>query len=199
MLDKSHKPTWTSFLNATKQDFLAVMDYEDEFNAALVDRLLEAIRSLDEDWTPYPINRYQHCLQSATRALEDGADEEIIIAALIHDVGDILSPYNHGELAAAILKPYVSEKTHWIIQHHCVFQGYYYNHYLGGDRNARDKYKDSLYYKDCEYFCHTYDQCSFDPDYPTKPLEFFIPMLRRVFSKGDGHMELNETLEDKVS
>ena len=181
--------------NASKADFDAVMDYEDAFNAGLVDRLLAQLRSLDEDWTPYPINRYRHCLQSATRAYQDGANEEIIIAALIHDVGDILSPYNHGELAAAILKPYVSEKTRWIVEHHCVFQGFYYNHHLGGDRLAREKYKDSPYYEDCVYFCHNYDQNSFDPDYVSKPLEFFEPMLRRLFSKGEGHMELNETRE----
>lgn len=195
MLDKSHKPTWTSMENASKADFDAVMDYEDAFNAGLVDRLLAQIRSLDEDWTPYPINRYQHCLQSATRAFEDGANEEIIVAALIHDVGDILSPYNHGELAAAILKPYVSEKTRWIVEHHCVFQGFYYNHHLGGDRLAREKYKDNPYYDDCVYFCHNYDQNSFDPEYVSRPLEFFELMLRRLFSKGEGHMELNETHE----
>ncbi|WP_343115726.1 HD domain-containing protein [Ostreiculturibacter nitratireducens] len=198
MLDKSHKPTWTRMEDATKEDFLAVMDYEEEFNAGLVNRLLDAIRSLDEDWTPYPINRYQHCLQSATRAYEDGADEEIVVAALIHDVGDILSPYNHGELAAAIAKPYMSEKACWILKHHCVFQGHYYNHHLGGDRNARDKYRDSPYYDDCVYFCHNYDQNAFDPEYPTKPLEFFEPMVRRVFSKSSGHMELAETSEDTV-
>lgn len=193
MLDKSHKPTWTTMENASKEDFDAVMEYEDAFNAGLVDRLLAQLRSLDEDWTPYPINRYQHCLQSATRAFEDGADEETIVAALIHDVGDILSPYNHGELAAAILKPYVSEKTRWIVEHHCVFQGFYYNHHLGGDRLAREKYKDSPFYDDCVYFCHNYDQNAFDPEYVSKPLEFFEPMLRRLFSKGEGHMELNET------
>ncbi|MCW3782113.1 HD domain-containing protein [Defluviimonas salinarum] len=199
MLDKSHKPTWTRMEDASKEDFLAVMDYEEEFNAGLVNRLLDAIRSLDEDWTPYPINRYQHCLQSATRAYEDGADEEIVVAALIHDVGDILSPYNHGELAAAIAKPYMSEKACWILKHHCVFQGYYYNHHLGGDRNAREKYRDSPYYDDCAYFCHTYDQCAFDPAYPTRPLEFFEPMLRRVFSKAGGHLELAETSQDEVA
>ena len=118
------------------------------------------------------------------------------VAALIHDIGDILSPYNHGELAAAMVRPYMSEKTRWIIEHHCVFQGYYYNHHLGGDRNARDKYKDSPYYEDCKYFCHNYDQNAFDPDYPTKPLEFFIPMLRRIFSNAGGHMELNERADD---
>ncbi len=193
MLDKNHKPTWTAMENASKEDFEAVMDYEDDFNAGLVDRLLAQIKSLDEDWTPYPINRYQHCLQAATRAYNDGANEEIVVAALIHDVGDILSPYNHGELAAAILKPYVSEKTRWIVEHHCVFQGFYYNHHLGGDRMAREKYKDSPHYEDCVYFCHNYDQNAFDPKYESKPLEFFEPMLRKLFSKGDGHMELNET------
>lgn len=193
MLDKSHKPTWTSFEQAEKPDWDAVMAYEEAFNAALPERMLAAICSLDEDWTPYPINRYQHCLQAATRAYTDGADEEIIVAALVHDIGDILSPYNHGELAAAMMKPYVSERTWWILKHHCVFQGFYYNHHLGGDRNARDKYRDSPHWEACRKFCHDYDQCAFDPDYPTKPLEFFEPILRRVLSRGEGHMELNET------
>jgi predicted HD phosphohydrolase len=196
MLDKSHTPTWTSFEEATKADWDAVMDYEEEFNAALVDRIIAMLKSLDEVWTPYPINRYQHCLQAATRAHADGADEETIVAALIHDIGDILSPYNHGELAGAMVRPYMSDKTRWILEHHCVFQGYYYNHHLGGDRHARDKYKDSPYYDDAVYFCHTYDQCAFDPNYPSKPLEFFEPMLRRVFSNSGGHMELNETAND---
>ncbi|MFC6686353.1 HD domain-containing protein [Jhaorihella thermophila] len=143
MLDKSRKPTWTSFGNATREDFLAVMEYDEAYNNALPDRILDAIRALDEEWTAYPVNRYQHSLQAATRAWEDGADEEIIVAALVHDIGDTLSPYNHGELAAAMMKPYVSERTHWILKHHCVFQGYYYNHHLGGDRHAREKYRDS--------------------------------------------------------
>ncbi|MGR3616447.1 MAG: HD domain-containing protein [Paracoccaceae bacterium] len=196
MLDKSRTATWTSFKETTKADWDAVEAYEEEFNAALPDRILATIKSLDEDWTPYPINRYQHSLQSATRAYEDGADDEIIVAALVHDTGDLLSPYNHGELSAAMMKPYVSEKTYWILKHHCVFQGYYYNHHYGGDRNARDKYRDSPYYADCEYFCEMYDQSSFDPDYPTKPLEFFEPILRRVLKKSPGHMELAETSGD---
>ncbi len=195
MLNKSHKPTWTRMEDASKEDFQAVMAYDEDYNNALVTRLLEAIKSLDEEWTAYPINRYQHSLQSATRAHEDGADEELVVAALIHDVGAILSPYNHGELAAAILRPYAFEKTRWTIEHHCVFQGLYYNHHLGGDRHAREKYNDSPHYDDCVYFCHHYDQNAFDPDYPTKPLTFFEPMLRRVFSSKTGHLELNEKRE----
>jgi len=198
-MSKQYKATWTAFDNASKADWEAVMDYEKEFNAGLVDRLLEQFKQLDEKETPYPINRYQHSLQSATRALNDGADEEFIVAALLHDIGDICGPYNHGEIAAAILKPYVSEKTYWIVKHHPVFQGYYYNHHLGGDRHARDKYRSSPHFDDCVYFCEHYDQNAFDPEYDSKPLEFFIPMMRRIFSRHSGHMELAERSDDKVA
>ncbi len=197
----SHEPkaSWKSFEETTAADWDAVMEYEHEFNAGLIDRLLVQFELLDEKETPYPVNRYQHSLQSATRAYQDGADEELVVAALLHDIGDVVAPYNHGEVAAAILKPYVSEKTYWIVKHHCVFQGYYYNHHLGGDRNARDKYRDSPYFEDCRYFCHHYDQNAFDPDYPSKPLEFFLPMLRRVFRADPGHLELAETADEKVA
>jgi len=190
------KGTWKAFADATQHDFDIVADWEEEYNSGLVDRLFDQLRMLNEEWTPYPINRYEHSLQSATRAYNDDADEETIVAALLHDIGDVIAPYNHGEVAASILKPYVSEKTYWIIKHHCVFQGYYYNHFLGGDRMAREKYKDSPYYEDCKYFCHNYDQNSFDCDYPTKPLEFFEPMVRRLFANNGGHMELNERSDD---
>ncbi|MFW8637275.1 HD domain-containing protein [Cribrihabitans pelagius] len=196
MPDQTCKPGWTSFEQATAADWAAVVEYEAAYNAALPGRILDAIRSLDEAWTPYPVNRFQHSLQAATRAYADGAEEEFVVAALVHDIGDILSPYNHGELAAAMLKPYVSEKCYWIMKHHCVFQGYYYNHHLGGDRHARDRYRNSPYWEDCRYFCHEYDQCAFDPDYPTRPLEFFEPILRRVLTRGNGHMELNQTASD---
>ena len=190
------KANWTSFEQTTAADWEAVMEYEKEFNAGLVDRLLAQFQLLDEADTPYPLNRYQHSLQSATRAFDDGADEETVVAALLHDIGDVVAPYNHGEVAAAVLKPYVSEKTWWIVKHHCVFQGYYYNHHLGGDRHAREKYRASPYYEDAVYFCHNYDQNAFDPDYPTRPLEFFEPMLRRVIRRDPGHEELAEKRDD---
>ena len=198
-MNKHYQAKWTSFEEATAEDWQAVMSYEEEFNAGLVDRLLDQLRQLDEPETPYPVNRLQHSLQSATRALEDGADEELVVAALLHDVGDVVAPYNHGDVAAAILKPYVSERTWWIVKHHCVFQGYYYNHHLGGDRHAREKYRDHPYYEDCRYFCHHYDQNAFDPDYPSKSLEYFEPMLRRVFGRGTGHLELAERRDEKAA
>ena len=195
-MEQGEKGTWKAMAEATQHDFEILVDWEGEYNAGLADRILDQLRMLDEEWTPYPINRYQHSLQSATRAFYDGADEEMIVAALLHDIGDVIAPYNHGEVAAAILKPYVSEKTYWVVKHHCVFQGYYYNHYLGGDQMAREKYKDSPYYDDCKYFCHHYDQNAFDIDYKSKPLVFFEPMLRRLLANNKGHMELNERCDD---
>ena len=129
----------------------------------------------------YRISRLEHSLQSATRAERDGADEEMIMAALLHDIGDGIAPHNHAEFAAAVVKPYVSEKTHWIIRHHGVFQGYYYFHHIGADRNARDRYRDHPWYQDCVDFCERYDQCAFDPDYDTRSLEYFEPRLRAFF------------------
>jgi predicted HD phosphohydrolase len=130
-------------------------------------------------------------LQSATRAHRDDAGEEMVVAALLHDIGDTIAPYNHSQLAAAMLKPYVSPQVHWIIKHHGVFQGYYFNHHLGGDRNARDRFRGHPWYEDCVYFCHTYDQNSFDPDYDTLPITFFEPMVERIFAEPKGHLELD--------
>ncbi|MCP5367999.1 MAG: HD domain-containing protein [Hyphomicrobiales bacterium] len=181
---------WTRMEDGTEEEFRHLMELEAAFNRDLVDRVLAHLRLLDVDWGGYRINRYRHCLQSATRAHRDGADEEMVVAALLHDIGDIIAPYNHGELAAALLKPYVSDRVHWIVAHHGIFQGYYYNHHLGGDRHARDRYKGHPWYDDCAYFCHAYDQNAFDPDYDTEPLEFFEPMVRRLFAGAGGHLEL---------
>ena len=131
----------------------------------------------------YKINRLEHSLQTATRALNDKANDEMIVAALLHDIGDELAPLNHSEYAAAVLKPYVSEKTHWIIEKHGEFQLYYYAHHLGGDRNKREKYKDHKYYQATIDFCEKYDQSSFDPNYKSLPLEHFAPIVRRIFSR----------------
>lgn len=186
--------SWTRMEDGTQEDWELLCKLEEDFNADLVERVLTQLKGLDVDWGGYRITRYAHSLQSATLAYRDGADEETVVAALLHDIGDILSPYNHSEMAAAILKPFVSEKTHWIIKYHGLFQGYYYDHFLGGDRNARDQFKDHPFYDDCVYFCQNYDQNAFDPDYENLPLEFFEPMVRRVFSNSKfGHQELGST------
>ena len=107
----------------------------------------------------------------------------MVVAALLHDIGDMIAPYNHSELAAAVLRPYVSERTYWIVLHHGLFQSYYYAHHTGGDRNARDAYRDHPWYQDTVEFCHRWDQSSFDPEYESLPLEFFVPIVQRVFDR----------------
>ena len=169
--------------DGTKEDYLLLDESERRYAAGLSDRVLESPRRLDHSVEGYPVSRLQHSLQAATRAMRDAADEEMIVAALIHDVGDELAPYNHSEVAAAILRPYVREEVSWIVAHHGLFQNYYYVHHLGGDRNARERLRGHPYYEACVHFCAAWDQCSFDPDYPTESLDTFEPMLRRIFAR----------------
>ncbi len=177
------KVSFTEMKNGTKEDYLLLDKHEKDYANKIADRILNFLSSLTETLEGYKISRLEHSLQAATRAYKAGENEEMIVAALLHDIGDELAPMNHSEYAASILKPYVSNKTHWIIEKHGEFQAYYYAHHLGGDRNKRDKYKDHQYYKACVEFCEKYDQSSFDPDYKSLPLKEFEPMLRRVFSR----------------
>ena len=110
-----------------------------------------------------------------------------MVAALVHDIGDMIAPFSHSELAAAVLRPFVSEKTYWIVKHHGLFQTYYYAHHLGGDRNARDRYRDHRWYDDTIRFCELYDQNCFDPDYDSEPLSFFAPIVERLFRREKIH------------
>jgi predicted HD phosphohydrolase len=137
----------------------------------------------DEDHGTAAVNRYVHSLQTATRAMSDGADDETIVCALLHDIGDSLAPDNHAELAAAILRPFVAEQNWWVVKHHDVFQGYYYFHHIGKDRTLRDAYRGEPHFKACVRFCERWDQRSFDPDYPTAPLNRFLPMVREIFAR----------------
>jgi predicted HD phosphohydrolase len=166
----------------TKEDTELVMSDADEDARELPARLLATVAGLDAFQGPVQVSRLEHSLQSATRAARDGRDEEYVVAALLHDIGDHLAPYSHGEYVAAVLKPYVAERICWIIQHHPVFQAYYYAHHMGGDRDARDRYRDHPWYEDCREFCELYDQNCFDPAYDSLPLEHFEPTVRRVFS-----------------
>ena len=167
----------------TKEDYLLLEKHEKAYIDGTADRIIKFMSGLNKTLEGYKVNRLEHSLQTATRALNDKADDEMIVAALLHDIGDELAPLNHSEYAAAVLKPYVSEKTHWIIEKHGEFQMYYYAHHLNGNKNQRDKYKDHKYYKDTVNFCENWDQKSFDPDYDSLPLEHFEPMVRKLFSK----------------
>ncbi len=173
---------FTRMEDGTREEYEFLDRMEDEYKAGLPERLMESLRKLETSLSGYRINRLQHSLQGATRAQRAGESDEMIIAVLLHDIGDDLAPYSHSEMAAAILRPFVSSKIYWIIKHHGVFQMYYYAHHCGGDRNAREMYKDNAWYQDAIDFCHNYDQNCFDPDYATESLEFFDPILRRVLA-----------------
>ncbi|NIB41496.1 HD domain-containing protein [Pseudomaricurvus alkylphenolicus] len=167
----------------TQEDWAIIGEQYFAFAQELPKRIIDHLMLLKGDFGGFPVDRLEHCLQTATRAHRDGRDEEYVVCALLHDIGDTLGPTNHADVAAVLLQPYVSEENHWIIKHHGIFQGYYFFHYLGLDRNGRDAFKDSPYYQACAEFCHRYDQNSFDPDYDSEPLEFFIPMIEKVFAE----------------
>ena len=169
--------------DGTKEDYLLLSKHEKKFIESTADRIIKFMSGLTKTLEGYKINRLEHSLQTATRAFNDKADDEMVVAALLHDIGDELAPLNHSEYAAAVLKPYVSEKTHWIVEKHGEFQMYYYAHHLGGNKNQREKYKGHKYYNDTVYFCENWDQKSFDPDFKSLSLQEFKPLVKKIFSK----------------
>ena len=174
---------FTEMVNGTAEDYLPIVEAGMEHALELPKRILEHLDMLKGDHGGFAVDRYSHCLQTATRAYRDGRDEEYVVCALLHDIGDILAPANHADFAATLLEPYISEKNFWILKHHGIFQGYYFFHFLGLDRHMRDKFKDNEHWRDCVEFCAKYDQNSFDPNYDTLPIETFVPMLEKVLSK----------------
>jgi predicted HD phosphohydrolase len=166
-----------------REDYALLQRLEADYVAALPDRLLKAVQALEYSLSGYQVTRYEHSLQSATRAWRDGRDEEYVVAALLHDIGDELAPHTHGDMVAAVLRPFVREEVCWMVKYHGLFQMYYYAHYFGEDRHARERYRDHPCYLACADFCELYDQNCFDPAYESLPLEHFAPMVRRVFSE----------------
>lgn len=165
----------------TQEDWGIIASQFMPFAARGGKRVLDHLRILKGDYGGFPIDRLEHCLQTATRAYKDGRDGEYVVCALLHDVGDTLGAYNHPDIAAAILKPFVSEKNHWMVEKHGIFQGYYFFHYLGMDRDMREQYRDHEYFQHTAEFCEKYDQSAFDPNYESMPLEAFEPMVMKLF------------------
>lgn len=165
------------------EDYSFLNAHEREFAAKTGDRLLGALVSLDESLSGYKITRLGHSLQAATRAWRDGADADWLACALLHDIGDIYAPYNHDEYAAAILKPFVREQCAWTVEVHGEFQKLYYADKVGGNPNSREKFRGHPCFDDCASFCERWDQNSFDPDYDTKPIAFFRPIVLEVFAR----------------
>ncbi len=166
----------------TADDWMKIASHFGPFATAGGKRVLDHLRLLDGDYGGFPVDRLTHSLQTATRAHRDGRDEEYVVCALLHDIGDTLGAFNHPDIAAAILKPFVSEANHWMVEKHGLFQGHYFFHYLGMDRNIRDQFSGHPNYEATAEFCEKYDQTAFDPDYDAMPLSAFEPMVMKMFA-----------------
>jgi predicted HD phosphohydrolase len=178
-----HRAQFTDMSHSTADDWAIIMSEQVPFARNGGARVIEHLKLLADDYAGFPVDRLTHCLQTATRAHRDGRAEDYVVMALVHDVGDTLGAYNHPDIAAAILQPFVSDELHWIVQHHGIFQGVNFFHHIGLDRNLREKFRDHPYFKATEEFIEKYDCPAFDPDYDTLPLEFFEPMVMRLFEK----------------
>jgi predicted HD phosphohydrolase len=174
---------FTRMADGSKADYDLLHGLEAEYASHLPERILAGLRQLADGLSGYQISRLEHCLQTATRAQRDGADVDMVVAALVHDIGDELSPFNHAQVAAAILRPYVRAEVTWTVLMHGVFQLRYYGQHVGLDPEAREQYRDHPWYGTCDRFCADWDQASFDPAYPTEPLEAFAPLVREVFTR----------------
>lgn len=169
--------------DGTAEDWAIIAREMSGFARDLPRRIVQHLELLRGDHGGYAVDRLEHSLQTATRAHQAGEDEEYVVCALLHDIGDTLGPSNHADIAAAILKPFVSERNHWIVEKHAIFQGYYFFHFLGLDRNLRDQYRGHPHFEATAQFCHRYDQNSFDPGFASMPLDAFVPMIGRVFAR----------------
>ena len=174
---------FTAMIDGSPDDYRLLEEMEQQHVEGLPERVLSALTSLENGIGGYQVTRLEHSLQTASRAEDDGADIEWVVAALIHDLGDDLAPLNHAQFAAAVIRPYVRAEVTWAVEHHGLFQKYYYAHHLGQDRNGRALYQDHPYYDACVNFCERWDQASFDPGYPTRPLNHFAPKVLEVFSR----------------
>jgi len=169
--------------DSTQADWQTIGGEFMQFASQLPARVIQHLQILQGDYGGFPVDRYTHSLQTATRALRDGRDEEYVVCALLHDIGDTLGSFNHPDIAAAILKPFVSDENHWMVQNHGIFQGHYFFHHIGLDRNLRDNFKAHPSYERTAEFCELYDNPAFDPKAETLPIEEFTPMLRRLMAQ----------------
>ncbi len=179
----SDRARFTAMVDGTQDDWMKIVAATADYNRGVADRVLAHLKTLAGDCGGFPVDRLEHSLQSATLAHRDGMDEEYVVCALIHDIGDILCSASHADLGATIMKPYVSEANYWTMAHHGIFQGYYFFHYLGLDRNMRDQFRGHPHFERTAMFCARHDQNAFDPASDTMPLEAFEPMVRRVMAR----------------
>ena len=175
--------TFSEMKNGTAEDYAIIGEHGSKFASELPNRILAHFDLLKGDTGGFAVDRFTHSIQTATRAHRDGKDEEYVVCALLHDIGDTIASANHADLAATMLEPFISERNYWIVKHHGIFQGYYFFEHIGLDKNMRDQFKDHEFWNDCAEFCTKYDQNSFDPEYENMDIEEFIPMVHNVFAK----------------
>lgn len=176
--------SFTAMKDGTAEDYALLAEQEHAYNAGTADRLLRELRhQADETLSGYRITRLEHGLQSATRARREGVETDWVVAALLHDIGDGLAPQNHDKFAAEIMRPFMRDEVVWTVEHHGIFQMVYYAHHYGWNPEERQRFRDHPYYATCAAFCERWDQASFDPDYPTDPLESFEDEVRAVFAR----------------
>ena len=178
----NQRATFTTMQDSTADDWKAISAEFSAFAKGLPDRVMAHLQLLEGDFGGFPVDRHTHSRQTATRALRGGEDEEYVVCALLHDIGDTLASNNHPDIAAAILNPFVSEANLWMVEHHGFFQGFYFFHHLGLDRNMRERFLGHPFYEQTAKFCALYDGPAFDAHAETLPLEVFEPMLRRVMA-----------------
>jgi predicted HD phosphohydrolase len=197
MADGEHgaeaRASFKAMTESTQEDWAKIAVASAEYGLGLPGRLITHLNLLKGDCGGFIVDRLEHSLQTATRAHRDGRDEEYVVCALLHDIGDVLGPRNHADIGAAIVKPFVSEANHWMVEKHAIFQGYYFFHHLGLDRDMREQFRGHPHFEYTAQFCHLYDQSAFDPDYESMPLEAFEPMLQRVMSRPKNSIYLRKT------
>ncbi len=177
------RATFTRMDESTRQDWSLIVPEAMKMARALPDRVLDHLRLLDGDFGGFPVDRLTHCRQTATLALRAGRDEEYVCCALLHDIGDTLGSFNHPDIAAAILKPFVSEANHWMVQHHAILQGQNFFHHIGLDREMHEQLRGHAHYERTAEFVQLFDNPAFDPAGEALALAEFEPMLRRLMAQ----------------
>ena len=177
------RASFTRMQDSTREDWQLIGGEFMQFASGLPERVIKHLRILEGDYGGFPVDRYTHSLQTATRALHAGRDKEYVVCALFHDIGDTLGTFNHFDIAAAILKPFVGAENLWMVQNHGIFQGYYFFHHIGLDRDLREQFRGHPQFDRTAEFCDLYDNPAFDAKAETLPIGEFEPMVRRVFAQ----------------
>lgn len=197
--ESADRATFTTMADSKVEDWTLIDRHTAPHQHDLANRIFAHLKLLDGDFSGFPVDRLEHSLQTASRAYHAGLDDEYVVCALLHDIGDTLGSANHADIAAAILKPYVSEKNHWMVEKHAIFQGIYYFDHFGLDKDMREQYRGHPSFERTADFCHLYDQSSFDPAYRSMPLDAFEPMVRTLFAVPKRSIYLKTCESDRVS